>query len=85
MSLVTIPTRPAKATPAETMYSAREVSIVAPHAVARAISPSHVERSVNRLMMYLNMPVGACQKVNDLENMKFPRSHKNVVFSLQQM
>jgi len=40
------------------------VEIAAPQDEARAISPSHVERSVSRLMMYLNMPLAACQKTS---------------------
>ena len=62
LSLVTTPIRPATAMPAAMICSAIAASIVAPHAVARAMTPSHVERSVSRLRMYLNMPEGACQK-----------------------
>ena len=67
LSLVTTPIRPATAMPAAMICSAIAASIVAPHAVARAMTPSHVERSVSRLIMYLNMPLGACQ--NNLENL----------------
>ena len=61
-SLVNTPMRPAIAIPAAIICSASTVSIVAPQAVASAISPSHVERSFSREKMYVNIPSWACQK-----------------------